>query len=179
MVISERASERGFSVSEYCEAIILDCIEGGRDVAGDSRGDRILSEDDLDAIAGRIALELEALEIYARPERVGVENSDDFDEEHENAGRPPRPGGGRPCGGWSVGEVVGSLPGLTDRQASNLVQYIQTASDEIGISEKEVMVRMLAYTYEHQVPRRGGIFAGGLGHYDDESISEALENKRI
>ncbi len=164
MVISERASERGFSVSEYCETIILDCVEGGRDVSG-GRGDRILSEDDLDAIAGRVSLELEALEIHQAPVANRVEY--------------PEIGGAqeRPAISGSVEAFVGALP-LSDSQATNILGYIEAARRRIGISKEEVIIRMLAYTYEHQAPRRGGMFAGGLGYFDKESVQEALKNPK-
>lgn len=77
--------ERDFTVSEYCETVILDRVDRGSEIS-EGRGDRILSEDDLDAIAGRVSLELEALEIHQAPVANRVEDPEIGGNQERSAG---------------------------------------------------------------------------------------------
>ena len=133
----ELATGLGLSLSEYCESSIINsCFRQVEDDEELLRRPRILSEDDLDAIAGRVALELEVLNLQ------------------ESAATP-------------CTDIIEGLSIDDDKKAA-LREYISTAAQNLGITEKEIIQKMLIAAYAELQPKQWNGWSNNIGNYDDE-----------
>jgi hypothetical protein len=138
----ELAAGMGISLSEYCESTILNsCF---REVEEDEellRRPRILSEDDLDAIAGRVALELETLQMY---------NTRDHSR-----------------------DILQELP-IDEEKRDRLQEYIRQAAQSIGVTDQEVLLRMLVAAYDDLRPGNWNGWSRSVGDYEADDVEYIL-----
>lgn len=154
-LLIDMARSRGITLSEYCQSSIMkSCFSTGNQSEG--RGERILSQDDLDAIAGRVAIELEALEIprSSAPPKVPIPDPEK-----------------------SV-DLIARL-GLIEEYETNLRDYVQRAMEAHDLTATEVITRMLAAAYEDYHPnKKWWIDLNSISQFDRERLEDTLSEKR-
>ena len=167
-LLLETAQSMGLSLSNYCSNVLL---EKSADEAGAffHRGNRILSEDDLDDIAGRVALELNTIgeelsdrvaqRIHLQPALL-PENFDDLEDLPEE-------------------DIIGLLD-LPAEWETNLRNYVAAAARKFKVKEKRILTIMLAKAYSSLRIANSGLFSDAIGNWTrEEELAEAFSESKV
>lgn len=163
-MLQSAADSLGLSLSAYCSNTLLE-QSSDEEGAYFNRGNRLLSEDDLDDIAGRVALELNS---------IGEELSERIAGQIRN--QPP-----------VLAEALPDLPAgdpielldLPEQWEANLRTYVKAVAKKFEVAETWVLTVMLAKAYNSLSVSRSGFFSDAIGNWiEANEVEEAfLESK--
>lgn len=164
-LLQEAATSMGLSLSAYCgNALLEKCTD--EEGAYFNRGNRILSEDDLDDIAGRITLELNS---------IGEELSDRIAQQIQLQSTiipeefPDLPDE----------DLIGLLD-LPEQWEINLRNYVKAAARKFKVDEKRILTIMLAKAYSSLRIANSGLFSDAIGNWNqDDELAEAFSEPKV
>lgn len=150
--IAQRAAQLGLSVSEYCSMRICDL--DGESVDFFSRGQSVLSQDDLDLIAARVRSELEVMNFESeavRDNRQEAAIESDLEEE-------------------IIRNSILDQVQIQDSYKEKLSVFVAKSAEAQDLTEEEVISRMLTYAYSEMIPAKVSFFDSSynIGDINDE-----------